>query len=162
MEQRKRLLWGELRPPTIKTEFGQLLSFMPEKTHVGNDGSQGTADVPRRRNRSEKIYKAGAQRLVTPTTPRADRPPAVSEIELALSTHTCLSRFSCPLTGVLCKPPFAELLVKIRIRRQRSLQDFYQRREQDCSRPAAFKNATVRERPTPAAGDFLATDRCTL
>jgi hypothetical protein len=34
------------------------------------------------------------------------------------------------------------------------LQDFYQRREQNCSRPAAFKNATVRERPTPAGGDF--------
>src|SRR5207249_39256 len=29
----------------------------------------------------------------------------------------------------------------------RSLADFYQRREQHCSRPAAFKNATVRERP---------------
>ena len=28
----------------------------------------------------------------------------------------------------------------------RSLADFYQRREQHCSRPAAFKNATVRER----------------
>jgi hypothetical protein len=24
------------------------------------------------------------------------------------SPHTCLSRFSCPLTGVLCKLPFAD------------------------------------------------------
>ena len=36
----------------------------------------------------------------------------------------------------------------------RSLADFYQRREQHCSRPAAFKNATVRERPSPAVGDL--------
>src|SRR5437588_174936 len=33
----------------------------------------------------------------------------------------------------------------------RSLADFYQRREQHCSRPAAFKNATVRERPVGAS-----------
>jgi hypothetical protein len=64
-----------------------------------------------------------------------------------LSTHTCLWRFSGPLTGVLCKPPFAEFVEKNRIRCKRSLQDFYQRREQNCSRPAAFKDATVRERP---------------
>ena len=61
---------------------GHDLPFMPQETHVGNDRSQGTADVPRRSNRSEEIYKAGAQRLVTPTTPRADRLPAVSEIEV--------------------------------------------------------------------------------
>src|ERR1700730_2902517 len=41
-----------------------------------------------------------------------------------------------------------EVVEKDRIRCQRSLQDFYQRREQDCSRPAAFKNATLRQRPT--------------
>jgi hypothetical protein len=58
------------------------------------------------------------------------------------------------MAGVLCKPPFTEVVEKSRIRCQRSLQDFYQRREQDCSRPAAFKNATVRERPKPARGDF--------
>jgi hypothetical protein len=51
------------------------------------------------------------------------------------------------MAGVLCKPPFTEVVEKNRIRCQRSLQDFYQRREQDCSRLAAFKNATVRERP---------------
>src|SRR5437016_10145463 len=62
---------------------------MPKKTHVGNDRSQGTADVPRRSNRSEEIYKAGAQRLVTPTTPRADRPPAVSEIEVGAIVKVC-------------------------------------------------------------------------
>ena len=59
-------------------------------------------------------------------------------------------RFRSRMAGVLCKPPFTEVVEKSRIRCQRSLQDFYQRREQDCSRPAAFKNATVRERPTPA------------
>ena len=48
---------------------------------------------------------------------------------------------------ILCKPPFVEFVEKNRIRCKRSLRNFYQRREQDCSRPAAFKNATVRERP---------------
>ena len=66
---------------------------------------------------------------------------------LALSTHTRRWRFSGPVTDVLCKLPFAEFFEKNRIRCKRSLQHFYQRREQDCSRPAAFKNATVRERP---------------
>jgi len=55
------------------------------------------------------------------------------------TTLTCLSRISCPLTGVLCKRPFAELI-----------ENFYQRREQDCSQAVAFKNATVRERPVAA------------
>jgi hypothetical protein len=52
------------------------------------------ADVARRRNRSEEIYKAGAQRLVTPATERADRTAAGSEIELALSIHNSRSHFS--------------------------------------------------------------------
>jgi hypothetical protein len=47
----------------------------------------------------------------------------------------------------MCKRPFAEFVERNRIRYKRSLQDFYQRREQDWSRPAAFKNPTVRERP---------------
>ena len=63
------------------------------------------------------------------------------------TTQTRRWRFSVPLAAVLCKPPFAESAEKNRIRCKRSLQDFYQRREQNCSRPAAFKNATVRERP---------------
>ena len=65
------------------------------------------------------------------------------------STQTRRSRFSVPLAAVLCKPPFAEFVEKNRIQCKRSLQDFYQRREQNCSQPAAFKNATVRERPSP-------------
>src|SRR5213592_2352063 len=72
------------------------------------------------------------------------------------TTRTRLWRFFGRLAGVLCKPPFADFVKKSRIRCKRSLQDFYQRREQQCRRPAAFKNATVRERPTPACGDFLA------
>src|SRR5438046_8227369 len=63
------------------------------------------------------------------------------------STHTRRMRFSGPLTGVLCKPPFPEFVAKIRIQRQRSSADIYQSCEQNCNRPAAFKNATVRERP---------------
>src|SRR5438105_13193490 len=38
---------------------------MPQKTRVGNYRSQSTTDVPRRRNRNEKLYKAGARSSVT-------------------------------------------------------------------------------------------------
>ena len=48
--------------------------------------SRDTADVARRSNRNEEIYRAGAQGLLNPTTQRADRTPAVLEIELAQST----------------------------------------------------------------------------
>src|SRR5438874_9077146 len=44
------------------------------------------ADVARRRNRNEKLYKAGARSSVTLAAQNADRRAAVSEIELALST----------------------------------------------------------------------------
>jgi hypothetical protein len=67
--------------------------------------------------------------------------------ELPLSTHTRRMRFSGPLTGVLCKRPFPEFVAKIRIQRQRSSADIYRACEQNCNRPVAFKNATVRERP---------------
>src|SRR5436190_14937524 len=63
------------------------------------------------------------------------------------STHTRRMRFSGPLTGVLCKRPFPEFVAKIRIQRQRSSTDIYRSCEQNCNRPDAFKNATVRERP---------------
>src|SRR5207253_9283678 len=61
---------------------------MPQKTRVGNDRSQSTTDVGRRRNRTEKLYKAGARSSVTLAAQNADRRAAVSEIELALSTLT--------------------------------------------------------------------------
>src|SRR5438552_4707542 len=48
---------------------------------------------------------------------------------------------------ILCKRPFPEFVAKIRIQRQRSSADIYRSSEQNCNRPAAFKNATVRERP---------------
>src|SRR5213079_1693167 len=67
---------------------------MPQKTRVGNDRSQSTTDVARRRNRNEKLYKAGARSSVTLAAQNADRRAAVSEIELALSTHTGRSLFS--------------------------------------------------------------------
>ena len=59
---------------------------MPQKTRVGNDRSQSTTDVARRRNRNEKLYKAGARSSVTLAAQNADRRAAVSESELALST----------------------------------------------------------------------------
>src|SRR5438046_10150971 len=82
-------------------------------------------------------------------------------------------RFSSPLTGVLCKRPFPEFVAKIRIQRQRSSADIYRSCEQNCNRPTAFKNATVRERPIPASrvareqtfNDQIQTassDRCTF
>jgi hypothetical protein len=79
---------------------------------------------------------------------------AGQENELALSTHTRRMRFSGPLTGVLCKRPFPEFVAKIRIQRQRSSADIYRSCEQNCNRPAAFKNATVRERPLTSRSIF--------
>src|SRR5436190_10340979 len=66
---------------------------MPQKTRVGNDRSQSTTDVARRRNRNEKRYDAGARSSVTLAAQNADRRAAVSEIELALSTHSSRSVF---------------------------------------------------------------------
>jgi hypothetical protein len=76
----------DARPSTFRPKSGQLLPFMPLITHIGNGRSQGTADVARRHNGNEKIYKAGAQRSVTLAAQNADRKAPVSEIELALST----------------------------------------------------------------------------
>ena len=44
--------------------------------------------------------------------PGRSRWPSLREREL--STHTCLSRISCQMTGVLWKPPFAEFVATIR------------------------------------------------
>src|SRR5437762_7990135 len=63
-----------------------------KKTRVGNDRSQSTTDVARRRNRNEKLYKAGARSSVTLAAQNADRRAAVSEIELALSTLSSRNR----------------------------------------------------------------------
>src|SRR2546425_359042 len=52
---------------------------MPQKTRVGNDRSQSTTDVPRRRNRNEKLYKARARSSVTLAAQNADRMAAVSD-----------------------------------------------------------------------------------
>src|SRR5438876_12106210 len=46
--------------------------------------SQSTTDAARRRNRNEKLYKAGARSSVILAAQNADRWAAVSEIELAL------------------------------------------------------------------------------
>ena len=48
----------------IRPLAAHLRPLMPQKTRVGNDRSQGTADVARRRNRNEKL-QAGARRSVT-------------------------------------------------------------------------------------------------
>src|SRR5438034_9428573 len=74
--------------------IGHLRPFMPQKTRVGNDRSQSTTDVARRRNRNEKLYKAGARSSVILAAQNADRWAAVSEIELALSTLSRRSDFS--------------------------------------------------------------------
>jgi hypothetical protein len=59
------------------------------------------------------------------------------------------------VTDVLCKLPFAEFFEKNRIRCKRSLPDFYQRCGKTTAEWPQFKTATVRDRPTPAGGDFL-------
>src|SRR5947199_425787 len=83
------------KPPFENLEtpaaVGHLRPFMPQKPRVGNDRSQSTTDVARRRNRNEKLYKAGAGSSVTLAAQNADRRAAVSEIELALSTCSSLS-----------------------------------------------------------------------
>src|SRR5258708_38266215 len=73
---------------------GHLRPFMPQKTRVGNYRSQSTTDVARRRNRNEKLYKAGARSSVTLAAQNADRRAAVSESELALSTRSRRMPFS--------------------------------------------------------------------
>src|SRR5436309_2674415 len=72
------------RPSTCPLS-AHLRPLMPQKTRVGNDRSQSTTHVARRRNRNEKLYKAGARSSVTLAAQNADRRAAVSEIELALS-----------------------------------------------------------------------------
>src|SRR5438270_10744150 len=52
---------------------------MPQKTRVGNDRSRSTTDVARRRNRNEKLYKAGDRSSVTLAAQNANRRAAVSE-----------------------------------------------------------------------------------
>src|SRR5438270_13644008 len=85
---------GGLQAKSRIHTVGHLRPFMPQKTRVGNDRSQSTTDVARRRNRNEKLYKAGARSSVTLAAQNADRRAAVSEIELALSTHIRHLRFS--------------------------------------------------------------------
>src|SRR5438552_19016774 len=80
--------------PETPAAVGHLRPFMPQKTRVGNDRSQSTTDVARRRNRNKKLYKAGARSSVTLAAQNADRRAAVSEIELALSTLSRRSDFS--------------------------------------------------------------------
>src|SRR5437762_957612 len=77
---------GGLQAKSRIHTIGHLRPFMPQKTRVGNDRSQSTTAVARRRNRNKKLYKAGARSSVTLAAQNADRRAAVSEIELALST----------------------------------------------------------------------------
>src|SRR5947199_4372915 len=76
---------------------------MPQKTRVGNVRSQSTTDVARRRNRNEKLYKAGARSSVTLAAQNADRRAAVSEIELALSTLSRHSRSAKAVIHLDCR-----------------------------------------------------------
>src|SRR5213595_2600289 len=61
------------------SQFGHLRPLMPQKTRVGNDRSQSTTDVARRRNRNEKLYKAGDRSSVTLAAQNADRRAAVQK-----------------------------------------------------------------------------------
>src|SRR5437899_8034094 len=83
-----------IRESETPSAVGHLRPFMPQKTRVGNDRSQSTTDVARRRNRNEKLYKAGARSSVTLAAQNAGRRAAVSEIELALSTQLGRSSYS--------------------------------------------------------------------
>src|SRR5437660_2575378 len=83
---------GGLQAKSRIHTIGHLRPFMPQRTRVGNDRSQSTTDVARRRNRNEKLYKAGARSSVTLAAQNADRRAAVSEIELALSTRSSHTR----------------------------------------------------------------------
>src|SRR5438270_10656112 len=87
---------GGLQAKSRIHTVGHLRPFMPQKTRVGNDRSQSTTDVARRRNRNEKLYKAGARSSVTLAAQNADRRAAVSEIELALSTRCSHPQFHHP------------------------------------------------------------------
>jgi len=63
-----------------------------------------------------------------PPALNVDRPTAAFEAsELSLSTLTRHRRFYDRLTGVSCKLPFAEFVVKIRIRENQTFADFYRR-----------------------------------
>jgi hypothetical protein len=63
-------------------------------------------------------------------------------------THTSLWRFSGRLAGVLCKPPFAEFVEKIRIRCKRSLPDIYGR----CGKLQPSGRILKQERSSPSQG----------
>src|SRR6266478_2500066 len=76
---RAALMSAQGRSETVEDQavLGHLRPFMPQKTRVGDDRSQSTTDVARRRNRNEKLYKAGARRSVTLAAQNADRRAAV-------------------------------------------------------------------------------------
>jgi len=87
-----------------------------------------------RRDRLGRIPKDGDRPLVADSTrtavPALPWPRATTSTLLPIAavvggktTHTCLWRFSCPLSGSLCNPPFAELIEQRALRHKRSLPD---------------------------------------
>jgi hypothetical protein len=54
--KRRLAATGRAEPVGGRAVHGHLRPFMPQKTRVANDWSQGTADVARRRTSNEKIY----------------------------------------------------------------------------------------------------------
>src|SRR5438874_154568 len=96
-------MWGTMQSPVARNEdrsnkcCDNSSSELSRATHPHKNSqyvhsrvfqrNQSTTDVARRRNRNEKLYKAGARSSVTLAAQNADRRAAVSEIELALSTH---------------------------------------------------------------------------
>jgi hypothetical protein len=59
---------------------------------------------------------------------------------LALSTHTCQWRFSGQLSGVLCKPPFAEFIEKDGNSVQAVIAGFLLAMWENCIRVTAVQN----------------------
>jgi len=69
---------------------------------------------------------------------------------MPLSNRSRRCRFFCPIDRSPCKLPFAGVVVKIRIREDRT----FGRVDRIPTRTAALKNAAARSRPKRDAGDF--------
>ena len=69
------------------------------------------------------------------------------------TTLTRRRRFSGPVTGALCKLPFAGFVEKCRVRGKRPLPDNFRRFRKTGAEWPQFKTATVRDRPEAVCHD---------
>ena len=112
---------------------------------------------PRRRGSlqlEEKIYRHQRHRSMIVMERKAQRPKLADSDELQVSTLTRRRRFSGPVTGALCKLPFAGFVEKCRVRGKRPLPDNFRRFRKTGAEWPQFKTATVRERPPAACRSF--------